>query len=144
MKVHWSEKLKNQFSACICIAFISYMVLIAKIDMASVPDKYAVIRIATSFLGCMVLFQSVFAWNINPQNTFVRILNWGGQNSLELYVVHYVTMRFLKPDCTSITTINGFFEFTFYFIVVLLCTALIIEMINSNKRSRLILFGKSK
>ena len=144
MKVQWPVKAKNLFSSFICFAFISYIILIAKIDTASVPDKYAIIRIMTSVMGCMVLFHSVFTWEFNPTNSCVRILNWGGQNSLELYVVHYVTMHFLKPSSTSITTINGFLEFLGYFVIVLVCTALIIEVVNTNKKSRLILFGKSK
>ena len=143
MKIQWSVKSKKLFSAFICFAFISYIILIAKVDMASVPDKYALIRIITSLMGCMVMFQSVFTWEFNPQNSFVRIINWGGVHSLELYVVHYVTMHFLKPSSTSITTINGFLEFLGYFAIVLVCTALIIEVINTNKTSRFILFGKN-
>lgn len=144
MKHDWSEDIRNVFGAFVCIAFIAYMILIAKYDMPALPDKMIVIRVLTSILGCVVLFQTVFSWKINSNSIVMKLFSFGGQYSLEMYVVHYVMMRFLSPSNTPITAINGFLEFFGYYVVVLAITALLIEVINTNKTSRFILFGKTK
>lgn len=83
--------------------------------------------------------------NFSLQNYSNEIIHFfGGQYLLELYVVHYVMMRFPSPGNTPITAINGFLEFFGYYVVVLAITALLIEVINTNKTFRFILFGKTK
>ena len=113
-------------------------------NLATLPDTWAPLRMVISFMGCLVVFQTVFSKTFDSNNSLNKALVWGGQKTLEIYVVHYITMSFLKTSETSVTTVLGFTEFVINLFVVLIVTCIIIEIINSNNISRKFLFGKFK
>lgn len=68
----------------------------------------------------------------------------GGGKSLEIYVVHYLLLRiFLKVTPMNIDTVPSMVETVEYFLIILAVTYIVIEIINLNPISRLILFGKN-
>lgn len=140
----WPQKRLNLFHGAVLASMILYAVLIAKVDVASLPDLYAPLRFLISSMGCLVLFNFVFRMTLNPSDKIVKFLNWGGQKTLEIYVVHYVVMGFLKNSGASVLTVLGFSEFIVNLIIVIVVTILFVEIIDSNQYSKKILFGKFK
>lgn len=141
-KKTWSDKVVRSFDWAVCICIVLYAILISKFDIASLPDSMALLRLFISLIGCVVIFYVIFKNSFNPFNKIVKALSWGGIKTLEIYVVHYIVMGFLKNSGTSVLTVLGFSEFVLDLVLVLAVTVLFILIIDSNKYSRKILFGK--
>lgn len=143
-KKTWSEKTIKIFNVFSCLCLILYALSISKINVTSLPDSLAPLRMIISVAGCVALFGAIFSRQFSMNNAVVKCMSWGGQKTLELYVVHYIVLGFLQPSETPITTIWGFAEFVLYLGIVLLLTVCIIALIDSNHFSRNLLFGKFK
>ena len=141
-KINWPEKFKSIFDYTVLVFMVVYAILIAKFDVASLPDKMAPLRFFISIAGCIVVFYAVLKSSFDDSNKIVKAFSWGGRKTLEIYVVHYIVMGFLKNSGTSILTVWGFSEFIIDLLLVLLVTVLFIAIIDSNRYSKKILFGK--
>ena len=141
-KKSWSDKNKSVFDYTVLVLMVLYAILIARFDVVSLPDIMAPLRFLISVAGCIVVFYAVLKSSFDNSNKIVKAFSWGGQKTLEIYVVHYIVMGFLKNSGTSILTVWGFSEFIIDLILVLLVTVLFIAIIDSNRYSRKILFGK--
>ena len=143
-KRSWNEKKLTIFDWIVCANIIIYAILIANFNIASLPEKMAPLRFFISAIGCLVLFYIIFKTKFSQTNKMVQALAWGGQKTLELYVVHYIVMGFLKNSGASVLTVLGFSEFILDLVIVLTVTVLFICIIDSNKIAREVLFGKIK
>ena len=139
-----SDSLLKCFDWFICFSVVLYAILISRFEIMSLPDSWAILRILVSTFGCLVIFYAIFKSTFNPANRVVKILSWGGQKTLEIYVVHYIVLGFLKSSGTSVLTVLGFSEFIINFVCVMCVTALFIVIIDTNRYSRKYLFGKIK
>ena len=141
-KKEWNEKALTYFERFICICIVLYTVLISKFNIASLPDSMAPLRLFTSMIGCLVIFFVIFKNSFNPANKLVKAFSWGGVKTLEIYVVHYIVMGFLKNSGNSVLTVIGFTEFIINLSLVLGVTVLFIMILDSNQYSKKVLFGK--
>lgn len=123
---------------------IVYMLLIGKYTIYTMPDSnyFILLRIFISFAVCLVIF--AFFYNITSIcNWMDRGLAYASSHSLELYVVQCIVLPFVSVKNIELNTIGGYGLACMYFLLVSLFTVLIITVINSNKLTRIILFGKN-
>lgn len=126
------------------VLLIVYMLLIGKYTIYTMPDSsyFILLRIFISFAVCLVIF--AFFYNITSgYNGLDRVLAYASSHSLELYVVQCLVLPFVSVKSVDLNTIDGYGLACLYFFLVSFFSVLIISVINSNKLTRIILFGKN-
>lgn len=126
----------------ICV-FI-YCVLISKYKVFQMPDAsfYILIRIFISLLGCFIITQIVRNVSIKSDGNIKCFMLYAGNHSLELYVVHFLVLRYISCKNINLLSIDGWFCCIGCFAIVLIISLGIIWAINCNPYMNLICFGK--
>lgn len=125
---------------------VLFFVAVTRMNIFELPEKplFIMLRLAVSVMGCLMMFYTVKKIVWNSSKLLTKFLLWGGGKSLEIYVVHYLLLRiFLKVTPMNIDTVPSMVETVEYFLIILAVTYIVIEIINLNPISRLILFGKN-
>ena len=135
----------NTICFIVCVFIFAYAIFIHYFNIEDMPDQsYLVfVRIIISIIGCLIVF-SFFDAIVERKNNLHTFVNYCSKRSLELYVCQCFVLPFIRVKAYNLNTIEGFFFFVFYSLVVIVLTCLLISIIDSNKYSKLILFGKIK
>ena len=127
------------------ISFVLFFVVVCKVNVFELPETlmFILLRLMISLMGCLVLFYTVKIIRWERTDILTKSVLWGGQKSLEIYVIHYLFLRiFLKVSPIQINTVASMVETIEYFLILLVITYVTIEIIDKNPLSRLLLFGK--
>jgi len=123
---------------------LGFGILVAKCNLILMEDSLLniILRLFVSIIGCYIVFEFIANVSIEIKKKYLNTLEVIGKKSLELYVVQVFTLKFLEIDGYELSTINGFIYMLGYFVIVLIISLLIIELVYKNKFSKFILFGK--
>ena len=145
---YWFAKLKKDVwekykDPVVCIFMISYAILIHFFNIETMPDMSPIVlvRILISLIGCILVFYW-FGEYEKKRDKAPSFLTYSSNHSLEMYLCQCVVLPFIQVRMYNLNTIEGFFFFLIYAAIVFALTYLLITIIDSNKYSRLILFGK--
>lgn len=121
-----------------------YFLFIVRYGYTNIPynSYYILLRVILSIIGSIVLIVSIKKINWENKSLIKNILLYSGKYSLEIYVLHLIILPLLNVGQYESSTIFGFILCIINYILVFIATTTLIKLFNSNKYTRLILFGK--
>lgn len=145
-RIKESETGKKIIDSVVAICFVIWLFVILRVSLYEMSDgSFAIIlRAATSLAGCAAicgLCKGIFSDKIGGGGG----LAWGGKNSLEVYLMHYLLLSMLKLDRTPVLySPEGLTLMLVNYIITVALTAMIIMVLNKNRVLRFALTGKKK
>lgn len=143
-------KLKNKHNTVFNILFalfiFIYVYLINTYNFYINNDGFneIIMRIIASTLGVLILANLIVSISdTTMQNKFSKIIIWIGNNTLEIYLMHYCFLnQFKLNESLKLNSLFGFLAITINYLATLIITLLIIKIIKTNKVLNKILFFK--
>lgn len=129
------------FLICLC----AYFVLSVFFNVYLIGETIIelIIRFSLSITGCVVLI--VFLNSIREKITKSKFLIMCGRESLGIYVIHSFFLNLMQlPENTFLFSSEGLLVSIVNFVVCVAISSLIVCIININKLTKLIFFGKKK
>lgn len=125
------------------VSFVIWVLLISRLDFFAMSDDLAGIacRFCASILGCNATICLLV--HMGQVNRISEILEWTGVHSLEIYLTHYLFLCLAPPlVCPVLASINGILSLCVNFLLTMILTYLIINVVQRNKYLNFLLFAK--
>lgn len=144
---------ENKQDVVICLCSILWIVALLKYNLYEMPETivYIAIRFFTSLFGCisicgllnrMVMVEND-SFNVNKSKKVSKFLEWIGNKTLEVYLIHSLVINLIKLDAPSIfMSLEGITITFINFTITLILCCLFIKMIDCNNYLRKVLFAK--
>lgn len=129
----------------IAAAFLLYITLIVNYNIYEIGDsvKSIALRIIASICGCVSVFGMLNIVQVKEDNVIMSKIVWVGQNSLGIYLAHYLFLNLLEVGYVPIMqSVDGFVIISIDYLITLIVTAFVVWLINKNRYTKLLLFGK--
>lgn len=136
------NRLKDYF----IIVFLGvWITSINKFDFYEAGDDIfpVVFRILVSVLGCTSVIYLMTGFYAKSSSSGWKVLKWIGIHSLEIYLIHYLVLCFVKYNTPPILeSLSGWFIVFVNFTIAIGLSFIYIKAIESNKLLNKILFWK--
>jgi len=125
------------------LSAIMYLLLLVRFNSFYISENLIgiFIRALTSLTGCCFVCFSVSKLNLKGLPN--RLLNFIGQHSLEIYLIHDIFLSIFKlAPIPEFTSIKGLIVCVINYIITLVITITITFLLNANRFLKFLLFGK--
>lgn len=142
----YGKRIKD-FVVAICLA--AWLAIITRFHLFALPDSGMgiVLRVLSSLTGCIaVCGLGKGLYKIESQSGGVtELLAWSGHHSLEIYLSHYLLLNLLKlSDPPTAGSIQGTGIVVANYLITLMLVVFTVKILNVNRITRFVLYGKEK
>lgn len=139
-----SNNAMNLVEICTAMMLVIYFYLLSRFNLYEMSEgiKEIAIRAIASLFGCAAICAIIA--NLYSSKSKVSIfLQYVGKHSLEIYLIHYLLLSIISTNPLPIfSTLQGVTLCIWNFSLTLTLTLLVTALLNGNKYTRIIGFGK--
>ena len=138
---------KPTVEVVVAVCLAAWLLIMTRFHLYALPDSgmSIILRAFSSMTGCIAvcgLCKGMFS-ETSGNGLGGGILHWCGVHSLEIYLTHYLLLSLLKMEEKPLMgSIQGTALMIANYMITVTLTVLAVNLLNTNKVSRLILYGK--
>ncbi len=145
----WQEKVydlkygKNIVDIIVFLSGIVFISIISRVNLYEISDGlYGIaVRATASAAGCTALCGLLY--KLETKARIMKIFEYAGIHSLEIYLIHGIILSMLNPTVTSeFSVLSGFINVGVNFLLTAILSIVLAYILNQNKLFRFVLFGK--
>ena len=140
-----SDTGKMIIDSVVAVCFVVWLFVILRYSIYDMSDGITeiILRVVTSLTGCIAICG--ICKELFTSKSGGGVLRWIGQNSMEVYLVHYLLLCLMKIDAEPMSSSPlGVGMILVNYLITVVLTVLVIIAIKKNKVLRVLLTGKGK